>query len=327
MLQTAAVAGDFANRTSKTPTIYNVSLSHHVTRDFLVYANTGSSFRPPVASVGIQGALAGSTDPALSSLSFHPAETSTAYEVGFKATFLDGRARLNASAFRQKFTNLTIYIPGVTYLNTISTPPQPTNFDFTASVKALVQGFDVDSAFQITPDWNVAVQASYADGKVKGSEVPCNVTNAAGAPVFNTDGLISLCPGGPASRLPLWNATIQTEYVHPVTDNMDGFIRGLLTYYPQNKNRVEPDFTVDAYSLANLYAGVRSHDGAWELSVFARNAFETKQTLDVQQVQLAINSALGAAFPQLIQPSGYFQTLTTPRREVGVSLHYAWGAR
>jgi iron complex outermembrane receptor protein len=314
-------------RASETPHIYNLSLSKRVTPGLLLYANTGTSYRPPVASIGIQGDLAASADPQLRTLTFHPSEHTRAYEVGFKATFLAGRGRLNAALFRQHFENLTVFVPGVTYANTIPTPPQNTNFDFTASVDAQVQGFDIDSALQITPRWNVAFQMSYADGKIQNSNVPCNLTNAAGEAVFNTDGLISLCPGGSSSRLPLWNASLQTEYVRPVSDKVDGFVRGLVTYYPQNRNRAEPDFTVDQYSLANVYAGLRSHDGAWELSLFARNAFDTNRTLDVQSVQLNNNTQLGTTFPELVRPTGYYLTQSTPRREVGINVHYAWGSR
>jgi iron complex outermembrane receptor protein len=298
-----------------------------VTPGLLIYANTGTSYRPPVASIGIQGELAVTTDPELATLTFHPSEHTRAYEVGLKATFLQGRGRFNAALFRQNFENLTVFVPGVTYSNTIPTPPQPTNFDFTASVDALVQGFDVDSAFQITPNWNVALQASYADGKIRNSQVPCNITDAAGNPVFNTGGLISLCPGGSSSRLPLWNASLQTEYVQRVSDKVDGFVRGLVTYYPENRNRVQPDFTVGQYSLANLYAGLRGHDGAWEVSLFARNAFNTSRALDVQSVQLNDNTQLGTAFSELVRPTGYYLTQATPRREVGINVHYAWGSR
>ena len=337
-LATAQNAGNFTSHTSETPNIYNVSLSHHFTRDFLVYANTGTAFRPAVTSVGLQGALAASTDPTLNALSFHPAEHSRAYEVGFKSTWLDGRARLNASVFRQKFTNLTIYIPGINYFNTINNGNA--NFNFTSSVDAVVKGFDIDTAFQITPEWNISAQMSYADGKIQGSQVPCNTFAADGTTsTYNTTALntagvavpvVSLCTGGSSSRLPLWNATFQSEYVHPVTDTMDGFLRVLATYYPENKNRAEPNFTVPNYSLVNLYLGVRSHDGAWEASIFARNAFKAEEQTDRGTSQYNLDGPLGTAFggPNgLIHQTGYFNSVMTPRREVGVNVHYAFGSR
>ena len=331
-LHTASVISDNAARFSETPNIYNISISHHFTRDFLVYANTGTAFRPAVSSVGLTGAIASSPLPELHDLTFHPSERSRAYEVGFKSTWLDGRARLNASLFRQKFTNFTEFLPGVNYFNTVNN--SPSNFGFTASVDALVEGFDVDTAFQVTPEWNITAQMSYADARVQGSQVPCNTFAADGVtPTFNTidpatgTGVVSFCPGGAASRLPYWNATFTSEYVHPITDSKDGFFRILATYYPTNKNRAEPDFTVDNYSQLNLYVGLRSHDGAWEASIFARNAFDTQRTTDLGQLALNENGPLNAAFPQLIRPTGYFSVQTTPRREVGLNVHYAFGSR
>jgi iron complex outermembrane receptor protein len=329
---------------SSTPNIYNVSLSHHFSRDFLVYADTGTAFRPPTSSVGVQGQLSSFILPDGDNFSVHPAERSRSYEVGFKSTWLDGRARLNASIFTQTYTNFTLYVPNISINNVLPglTPSPapvladgtaapagtfvPTTFSLTKSVNAKVTGFDVDGAFQVTPEWNISAQFSYADGRVTSGDVPCNLGTSE-VPIYNTGNLVSLCPGGSASRLPYWNATVQSEYNRPVAENMDGFLRVLATIYPQNKDRVEQNFTVGNYSLLNLYGGVRSHDGAWEVSVFARNVLNVQTATDISTQQANINASLATFFPQLIRPTGYFETTTTNPREVGVNVHYAWGSR
>jgi iron complex outermembrane receptor protein len=184
---------------------------------------------------------------------------------------------------------------------------------------------------------------SYADGQIKNSLVPCNTFAANGTtPTYNTtavkpDGtvvpVVSLCQGGSSSRLPLWNATFQSEYVHPVMDNVDGFVRGLFSYYPKNENRMESDFTVDSYGLLNLYAGLRSQDGAWEVSVFAKNALQNKTVLDKSPVAASLNGLIvdaplvGFAPGSLPSTSGYYTTQITPPREIGVNVRYAWGTR
>jgi iron complex outermembrane receptor protein len=319
------------SRDSEAANIYNLSLSHHFTRDFLAYVNSGTSFRPGFASFGIQNnAILTSTDPELSSLTNHPAERSISYEVGIKWTFLDGRGRLNADIYRQRFTNFTIYVPNINYVtNTGGVVP----FNFTDAVDALVKGFEIDAALQATRDWNIGLLASYSDGKVEGSLVPCNTFNAAGNPTFNRT-FISLCPGGSASRLPLWNMSLTSEYDHDFTDSMQGFVRGLWSYYPQNKN-MEPGLIVDSYGLLNLYAGVRSRDGAWELSVFAKNVLNNETLLDKSPVAADYVTArylppipvLGFPAGTFPSTSGYFSTQVTPPREVGVNIRYAWGAR
>jgi iron complex outermembrane receptor protein len=313
---------------SDTPNIYNVSLSHHFTRDFLAYVNTGTSYRGSTSSVGIQGDLFNNPDPQLNTLTNHPAERSRSYEIGFKSTWLDGRARLNAAVYRQRFHNLTVYIPHVAYYNT--TTGGDTLFDFTTSVDALVQGFDVDGAFQITPEWNVSAQMSYAHGQIEGSLVPCN------SGTLSPTNLVSFCPGGSSSRLPLWNMSIQSEYVRPVRDNVDGFVQVLATIYPENKY-AEANFAVPNYALLNLYAGVRSHDGAWTASIFARNVLNTVVALDRSPVQADLSGSLGTlaaefggvnpAFATLNRKSGYYETLTNTPREVGINVRYAFGSR
>jgi len=317
-------------RSSDTPNIYQVSLSHRFTPDLLAYVNTGTSFRPAYASFGItSAAVLTSGDPLVQGLVNHPAERSRSYELGVKWTFLDGRGRLNADIFQQRFSNFTIVTP---FIQVQGGAP----FNFTAPVDALVQGIELDAAFQVTHDWNVGFLYSYADGAIQNSLHPCNLNDASGAPIF-TNPPISFCPGGTATRQPYWNATVTSEYSHPVADNANAFVRMLFTYYPENKNRVEENLTVPAYGLMNLYAGLRSADGAWEVALFAKNAFENKTILDQSPVDYNLNSYLGiptaqfgyGSFLGTFFParSGYFPTQVTPRREVGVTIHYAWGSR
>ena len=112
-----------------------------------------------------------------------------------------------------------------------------------------------------------------------------------------------------------------------MTDSLDGFVRALVNYYPQNKNRAEPDFTVPTYSLVNLYPGVRGRDGAWEASIFTRNAFKNQTTLDVATNQAVLNSPLSQFFSGLIHPSGYYRTQVTRASRGGNQPARRLGAR
>lgn len=309
----------------KQPTIYNVSLRHRINDHLMVYVSTGTAYRPPIASPGLQGALSANPDPVLNTLTFHPPETSTNYEAGFKLTFLNGRGRFNGSAFRQTFRDLTTFIPNIVYFNTAT--GQPAQTAFTASVDAKVTGFEIDAGVRFS-GFDLGAQISYADGKVRGSQVPCNLTQN-GVPIFNTAGLVSLCPGGSISRDPIWSATMQAEYSRPVSASASTFVRTLVTYYSQNNNRVQPNLAVNDYALVNVFAGVRGDDGRWEVSAFVRNLFKAFETVDRSPVAYDANSSLGQSFGQLIPASGsgYFATLVTPRREFGISARFAWGSR
>ena len=321
-ISTINASGPAPSSPVESPNVYTVSLSHHFTRDVMAYFNTGTAFRPAY-STPISDPLLVSIPSLVDPLSNHPSERSVSYEVGIKTTFLDGRARLNADIYRQHFNNLTITNQGVNYVDIRG---QTTSSVLTQSVDARVQGFEVDAALLVTSEWNISLQGSYSDGKVEsGALVACNTFDAAGNPTFNTGGFISLCPGGSTSRLPLWNLALTSEYDHPISDKVTGFIRGIWTYYPQNK-RIEPNFAADAYGLLNLYAGLRSPDGGWEATVFAKNILANNTVLDRSSSQIALNS-IGAFVGVFPSTSGYYGTDMTPEREVGLNLRYAWGSR
>jgi iron complex outermembrane receptor protein len=327
---------NLANRTSDRPNIYNVSLSHHFTKDLLVYANTGTSWRPGPVAVGINN---GENIPQLNDLIFLKPETSRSYEVGLKSTFLDGRARVNVALWRQRYHNTFVYIPNVLYIsNSTSDPANRTvgNGSFTANADAaVVRGVDLDAALQVTPEWNVSFQYSYAEGHLsQGSRVPCNDSNFDGVPdagkltrpsQFPAGVFVATCPGGQVSRNPLWSASLQSEYVRPVSEATDGFLRLLWTYYPENK-RAEPGFAAPSYGLINLYAGVRGHDGAWEASIYARNVFHNQTLTDVNP-QTSVLGAMNQYF--LAENNSNYRSVlgATPQREIGVHLSYAWGSR
>ncbi|WP_439134065.1 TonB-dependent receptor [Pseudomaricurvus sp.] len=306
----------------ETPTIYNLSLSYQATSDLMLYATTGTAYRPPISSPGLQGDLAANPNPELNSLTFHPKESSTNYEMGFKWTSPNQKARVNATIYYQTFEDLTTLVPNVNYLNT-ATGQISTN-DFTASVDAEVSGFELDAAM-VWGNFDLSTQVSYANGNIDDSLIPCN-TDSNGVPTFNTEGLISLCPGGSSSRDPLWSASLQGQYSLALDNGIEVYTRALLSYKGDNNN-LGNGLSVDSYTITNLYAGLRSQTGQWEITAFVRNLFETERTLDRNNYAYDLNNSLGVSFPQLIPPTGsglYHSEVTAPR-EVGISVNYRWG--
>jgi iron complex outermembrane receptor protein len=325
----AGVIQNSASKNKFKPTIYNISLSHRVNRDLMVYANTGSSWR--AGGADLVGPNNVGADPTLTDLIYHDPETSRSYEAGVKWTFLEGRGRLNAAVFHQEYKNLRFRTPILPYLDNNGARTIVSEINFNATADAVVDGFDVEAAFQVTPKWNVSLSGSYSDGRIDDDTTPCRDANFDGVPDngsptvagFQAAGTaIALCRSGSSiSRNPYWNATLRTEYATPLRDGLDGFVRALLPYSPKNA-RQTPARTIDGYSLLNLYAGVRSQDGAWEASLFAKNALKTDEVLDRD---LVAKDTLGASAQ--FGSSGYYITSTTPRREIGVNIRYAFGSR
>lgn len=322
------------------PWIYTVSLSHHLSRDLLVYFNAGSSWRAGPQAPGITNAK---NDPELAALTFADPEKSRSYEIGLKSTFLDGRARANLAIYHQTFDGFIFTGPTVPYLR-CGSPTQAlstcstASYGFTSNADAVVDGVDLDAALQITHDWNLSFQASYADGHLQNASVPCNDGNFDGVPdtipVTSPAGFVAhnefvaLCKSNqPLSDGPYWSATITTEYVHPITEGVQGFVRGLVTISPEARKPVTGAPPVDGYQLVNLFAGVRSADGAWEASIYARNALENRTVLTGNFVA---PGDLGGQFignATVSGGSGYYTGSLVERREVGVNVRYAFGSR
>jgi iron complex outermembrane receptor protein len=274
--------------------------------------------------VGVQNA---SDDPILKQFTTVRPETSKGWEVGFKSAFLEDRARLNVAAYRQKYDGFIYLTPFVTYYGDQGGGATLTNFNFTTNVPANVKGVEAESSFLITQRWNVGLGFSYAKGRMDNATIPCN-----GPPIADAPGQrVALCTGDFAiSAAPPWNVTLQSDYSVPITSALDGYVRGLLTYYPDNKyasgngSGTLPSYTAAQYAVLNLYTGLRSSSGTWDVTFFAKNLTNSKETLRVDQIMeispiTGVNSTFGA--------SGYFRTSIVPMREFGITATYAFGSR
>lgn len=318
------------NKSKNKPFVYNVQLSHRFNDDFMAYANVGSSWRRGVAVLGI---FPVPSDPVVNDLVDHPPEKSRSYELGFKADFLDDRARVNLAVYHQNYDGLIFRsTQPITYIGDRGAGPQLIQFQFINSADAVVNGVDLDAAFQITPRWNVTLAASYADGHVDDDFIPCNEGPALN-PADPQGRYINLCKSDDTiSAATKWNASLQSEYSVPFSDNVDGYIRGLYTYYPKNKE--QEFFQAESYGLLNLFMGVRSPDGVWDVTLFAKNAFNEKETLTVERslgafADAMYNYPLFANIPEngIYGKAGYLPTRITPRREIGLQVRYAFGSR
>lgn len=313
--------------------IYDVSVSYHLTPDFMPYVHIGSSFLPggSVAS-GITNAA---NDPVLSGLETLQPEKSTSYEGGFKWSFLNHRARLNADYYHQVYKDFYYSSPFNTYYDTgVPGANRVQTHAFTSNVPAKIDGFDIELGMSVTEKWSVDGNFSYAKGRLAG-QIPCNSIGFNGIPdliVPPSDGStfvaagkrIALCPSNAStSTVPLWNLNLQSEYDVPVTGQVDAFIRGLFTLQPRNPNSSQ-NYVVPAYDMLNLYLGVHDPSRHWEVDVFGKNITNTVKVLALGSNP--IQPYLPGNTLPLFGPSGYTAVSLTPRREFGINVRYTFGA-
>jgi outer membrane receptor protein involved in Fe transport len=311
--------------------IYNVSLSHKFADSFLAYISSGSSWRPPATSVGISNAT---NDPTLNALVHVKPEKSYDFEAGFKWTYLENRGRLNLAFYHQQFDNFIYYGQPTLYLDNNGSSTSATNFNFTTNPNAVINGIDFDSGFQLTRQWNVDLTGSYTNGHLTGASIPCNPPNGGTTPAaFPAGTFVFFCPGhASTSTQPDFNATARTEYDLPIGQlpNVNAFVRGLYVFYGRNPHASE-FYVTPSYGLFNLYTGLRSGNGAWEVALFAKNLFDTQRLLNLG-FPTAHPGGGGAILDQTFGPSGYYQVGVnqaglTPPQEFGLTLTYSIGSR
>ncbi|WP_375287109.1 TonB-dependent receptor [Sphingomonas sp.] len=317
------------NKQRNTPAVYNASLSYRPNANLTLYATVGSSWRQGPAVGGIANAT---NDPVLTALQFLNPERSTSYEAGAKTSLFGGRARVNIAVFRQDFDGFIYRGRETPYLGNNGALQQVQTTAFTSNADARVTGFDLDTSFRPTQNWNIGVTVSYADGKLKDAPIPCRDANFDGVPDAGTPTVadfvaagtpVALCNSSlPTSRDAKWSATGQTEYFITTGGGSEAYLRGLLSYKPRNPNQ-DLNFTVGAYALLNLYAGLRSPDNRWDVGLFAKNLTDTGRKLTRN---FAPAEPLGGSLAILGNP-GYYQTSYTLPREIGVTVRFAFGSR
>lgn len=123
-----------------------------------------------------------------------------------------------------------------------------------------------------------------------------------------------------------FSASADAEYNHPISDEIDSFLRGQVTYKGASRNDpTNPYDDVDSYGLANLYAGVRAADGVWEVAVYAKNIFDT--------FRVPTRGATPNITPYATFTGGgaivtNYRTVTvTQPREFGLTARFVFGSR
>lgn len=327
--------------------IYSASIKHNFTPDLMVYASTGSSWRPGLNVVGDFSLNQSALEQSFIDL---PAETSKSYEIGLKSTMLGGRAHLNLTAYHQKFNNYPYRVPGqgVYYVNTAYDRRSGTlyqevaQFNFVGAVPVEVNGIEGDLSVSVTDNWDIGLTAAYSIGKIKGGTIPCNDLNGDGVPdattsaptlaelkaAVGTDNLSACTVSQRSGFQAPFSATLNSEYRMPVSDSVEGFVRGLVNF--NGNSRVDPTNVyddVDSYGLLSLYTGIRAFDGAWSVSLFAKNLLDTNKTLTRSDPLYTSYRNVMAGGAATTYTSTYNAVTTTAPREFGINVRYAFGSR
>ena len=304
----------------------NASLKHNFTRDLMVYASYGRSFRP-----GSGGTIAPMV-PVPAALVNFSEETSDSFEVGGKSSFLGGKLQVDADIFYQKYKgyigqNFSIACTGVpsksgpgyaTYDGTAT--GAACSFGPNANGNAVSKGAELAIRGRPLEGWTLDGTFSYAKANYTNAPIPCNdyngdgVPDSIGVPRVQPGRYVSICDvSSDLGQLPHFTLAVTSGYEHGFGE-LTGFIRGQVTYqssayFPANQ------YTVPGYGLVNLFAGARSVGHGWEAQIFVKNLFNSA----------AIDTYGGEAYAGSADTGYAIGTVIKPR-EVGLNLRYAFGS-
>ncbi|MBL4767417.1 MAG: TonB-dependent receptor [Rhodobacteraceae bacterium] len=164
------------------------------------------------------------------------------YEAGFKSTFADNRVSLNGAAYFIKWDNII----------------QQNRLGCGFQVKlnsgaAEIKGFELELMAAPIDGLTLTLALGYADAKItdKGSEGVAEV-------------------GDLIQGVPNWTVAASSEYIFPLSGDMEGILRGDFNHYGKSvstNNGEQRDRP--AWTALNLRAGVIME--AWEITLFVDN--------------------------------------------------------
>ena len=251
---------------------WDIALFADVSDDASVYAKVANAFRAPT----IQGRDVAFFNPP----SVAQSETITSYEVGFKTELADRRVRLNGAVFYY-----TVDDPQFTAVGGTGNLVQLINAN-----KGEAYGFELDSAFQITPNFLVTLGLAYNNTEIQdrnlevGTCAQCTVTD----PTRTVPGAFgpvtfAAIDGNPFPNAPEWSGDLTARYSIPVGNSGEFFIFTDWTYLGETNFLLyeSREFNAGSRIEGGLRIGYSGSNGEWELAAFARNITNEDNVLGV----------------------------------------------
>ncbi len=247
---------------------WDISLFADLSEDTSIYAKIANSFRGPTIQ-GRDVAFFGAPSIAQS-------ENITSYEVGFKSELADRRVRINGAVFYY-----TVEDPQFSAVGGAGNFIQLIN-----AAKGEAYGVELDSAFQITPDFLVTLGVAYNSTEIQDSNLAvgicaqCTVTDPTRVISGNRRAFID---GNPFPRAPEWSGDFTARYGVPVGESGEFFVFTDWIYQGSSNFQLYSarEFRAASRFEGGLKIGYAGNNGQWEVSAFARNITNEDNVLGV----------------------------------------------
>jgi iron complex outermembrane receptor protein len=263
---------------SDTQPSWDVSALYKVNPDVSVYARVATGFRGPT----IQGRSAVFN----SDFTTANSETILSGEVGFKSALLDHTLRVNATAFAYEVSDIQ--------LNGNDSNGNGVLFN---ADKAKAYGVEADAEWRPIPNLSLTAGLSLLHSEIDDKRVYAQVCALNGVVVCTVENptikigtnVFAQIDGEPLPNAPEYNLSFTGRYDLPV--GPDGKLFVATDWNMQGYTNLVLYKTREFYSKGNFEGGLQlgyaGHNGAYELSLFARNITDEKNLKGVIENYMA----------------------------------------
>jgi iron complex outermembrane receptor protein len=281
------LGGDFTgehdkmNNSEFTP---KVGLNIHVLPNVLIFGDIGTGFKGGAFNID------NSTKSDLAAGIRVAPETVTSYETGIKSDFLDKRARLNLTLFREDFKNFQVFTFVNAELNgvTVST----TSLANAGTVQS--QGVELEAT--ILPLDGLSLSANYTYDDSVFTSYPGG-GGSVGATILSANG--AQTPYAPANK-----AYFSVDYTRDITAAFSGF--GHLGYEVQSSENFDPkhvnpvygkDYDIPGYGVLDARLGIAALNKRWTVSIWGKNLTNERYIIFANRTALTLTPAVLYAAP------------------------------
>ncbi len=240
----------------ETPFTPKVSLSYQVNSDDLIYATASKGYRIGGATPPLPDAC-GTGFP-----TSYNSDSLWSYEAGGKGRFFDRKLQLSASGYYIRWSNIqqAFYVPAC-------------GIQFTTNAgSADVEGFDLQSQWQVTRALDLELSVGYTDAKFSNTFHYPQILS-------DTQLIDVLAAKGDTLDVSPWTVTLAAQYNFTVL-GQDAFVRADYEFASKRTSPIPNEDLHTAFYDAGLVPDPATHEvslrsgfslGKWDLAVFANN--------------------------------------------------------
>ncbi len=225
-----------------------IGLDYTINDDILLYGTVSQGFK--------SGGFNGANSNTISQILPYDEEVLTSYELGIKATLLEGSMQLNAATFYYDYEDKQEQEAAITPVGAIS--------GLSNVPESEITGAEMDMQWLPTDGLTITAGVAWLDTEIK--EWNAVVPIPSFPEVFRED-----ASGAELPQAPEWSYNLMAQYEWPMGDSLVMEVAGDLSYTDETTGGIRPEEATDDYTIYNARIGIGAANGEWRALLWGRN--------------------------------------------------------